>query len=88
MRSCGGTHNPGSGVPSFFLLRPWRLYITWAEERLIVKLCLSRNRPQSGHLFRDSPFRDHPGFPRDALPGGELAVRQRLLDTYYSPQKK
>jgi phosphonate transport system substrate-binding protein len=24
----------------------------------------------------------------DALPGGELAVRQRLLDTYYSPQKK
>ena len=24
----------------------------------------------------------------DALPGGELAIRQRLLDTYYSPQKK
>jgi phosphonate transport system substrate-binding protein len=24
----------------------------------------------------------------DALPGGELAVRQRLLDTYYSPQKQ
>jgi len=24
----------------------------------------------------------------DALPGGELAVRQRLLDTYYAPQKK
>jgi len=24
----------------------------------------------------------------DALPGGELAVSQRLLDTYYSPQKK
>jgi phosphonate transport system substrate-binding protein len=24
----------------------------------------------------------------DALPGGELAVRQRLLDTYYSPQRK
>ena len=23
----------------------------------------------------------------DALPGGELALRQRLLDTYYSPQK-
>ena len=24
----------------------------------------------------------------DALPGGELAVSQRLLDTYYTPQKK
>jgi hypothetical protein len=24
----------------------------------------------------------------DALPGGELTIRQRLLDTYYSPQKK
>ncbi len=24
----------------------------------------------------------------DALPGGELAVRQRLLDTYYAPKKK
>ena len=24
----------------------------------------------------------------DALPGGELAISQRLLDTYYSPQKK
>jgi len=24
----------------------------------------------------------------DALPGGELAIRHRLLDTYYSPQKK
>ena len=24
----------------------------------------------------------------DALPGGELAVRQRLLDIYYSPQKQ
>lgn len=24
----------------------------------------------------------------DALPGGELAVRQKLLDTYYAPQKK
>jgi phosphonate transport system substrate-binding protein len=24
----------------------------------------------------------------DALPGGELAINQRLLDTYYSPQKK
>ncbi|HKY07503.1 MAG TPA: phosphate/phosphite/phosphonate ABC transporter substrate-binding protein [Candidatus Binatia bacterium] len=24
----------------------------------------------------------------DPLPGGELAMRQRLLDTYYSPQKK
>jgi len=24
----------------------------------------------------------------EALPGGELAVRQRLLDTYYAPQKK
>ena len=24
----------------------------------------------------------------DALPGGELAMRQRLLDTFYSPEKK
>ena len=24
----------------------------------------------------------------DALPGGELAIRQRLLDVFYSPQKK
>ena len=24
----------------------------------------------------------------DALPGGELAIRRRLLDTYYSPEKK
>ncbi len=24
----------------------------------------------------------------DALPGGELAVRQKLLDIYYLPQKK
>jgi phosphonate transport system substrate-binding protein len=24
----------------------------------------------------------------DALPGGELAMRQRLLETFYSPEKK
>jgi hypothetical protein len=24
----------------------------------------------------------------DALPGGELAVNQRLLDTFYAPEKK
>ena len=24
----------------------------------------------------------------DALPGGELAINQRLLDAYYSPEKK
>ena len=24
----------------------------------------------------------------DALPGGELAIRQRLLDAFYTPQKE
>jgi hypothetical protein len=33
-------HKPGSSVPGFFLLRPLRLYITYAKERLVVKLCL------------------------------------------------
>ena len=33
-------HKPGSGVPYFFLLRSLRLYITYARERLVIKLCL------------------------------------------------
>lgn len=33
-------HKPGRRVPGFFLLRSLRLYITYAKERLVVKLCL------------------------------------------------
>lgn len=56
-----------------------------ALARDLEKILLSMHRDSEGR----SILQKADGTTKfDALPGGQLAIRQRLLDTYYSPQKK
>jgi len=51
----------------------------------LEKLLLSMHQDPEGRLILQ---RIDGTTKFDALPGGELAMRQRLLDTFYSPEKK
>ena len=51
----------------------------------LEKLLLSMHQDPEGRLILQ---RTDGTTKFDALPGGELAMRQRLLDTFYSPEKK
>jgi phosphonate transport system substrate-binding protein len=51
----------------------------------LEKILLSMDKDPEGRLILQ---RTDGTTKFDALPGGELAMRQRLLDTFYSPEKK
>ncbi len=51
----------------------------------LEKILLSMDQDPEGRLILQ---RTDGTTKFDALPGGELAMRQRLLDTFYSPEKK
>jgi phosphonate transport system substrate-binding protein len=51
----------------------------------LEKVLLSMDKDPEGRLILQ---RTDGTTKFDALPGGELAMRQRLLDTFYSPEKK
>ena len=51
----------------------------------LEKILLSMHQDPEGRLILQ---RTDGTTKFDALPGGELAMRQRLLDTFYSPEKK
>jgi hypothetical protein len=59
-------------------------YIAFGRE-YVEKILLSMHEDPKGQVIS----RQTDGTTKfDALPGGELAISQRLLDTFYAPEKK